>query len=114
METRIRLSMSEQRQLRYGPLLLDLTRRRGLMGEKELFLTPTEFDILYRLAEHTGHIFTPEEIYGMIWAGRPWDGGQLVQMHMSRLRRKLDKAWEEHRFIEAVWGQGYRFVPAEV
>lgn len=113
VETRIRLAMSERTQLRYGPLLLDLTKRRVLIDNKELSLTPIEFDILCRLAEHAGHIFTPEEIYGMIWGSQPWDGGQLVQMHMSRLRRKLEKAWEGHHFIEAVWGQGYRFVPAE-
>ncbi len=111
VETRIRLTMSERTQLRFGPLLLDLTKRRLLMDEKELILTPVEFDILCHFSEHPGQIFTPEDIYGMIWGGQPWDGGQQVQMHMSRLRRKLEKAWEEHRFIETIWGQGYRFVP---
>lgn len=112
VETRIRMAKSERTQLRYGPLLLDLTRRRVLIDDEELLLTPIEFDILWRLSEHTGHVFTPEEIYGMIWSGQPWDGGQLVQMHMSRLRRKLEKAYSRHHFIETVWGQGYRFVPA--
>lgn len=111
VETRIRLAKSERTQLRYGPLLIDLTKRRVLVDDKELILTPIEFDILWRLSEHTGHVFTPEEIYGMIWGSQPWDGGQLVQMHMSRLRRKLEKACAEHHFIEAVWGQGYRFAP---
>lgn len=111
VETRIRLTKSARSQLRFGPLLLDLTKRRALVDEKELLLTPTEFDILCRLSEHSGHVFLPEEIYGLIWSGQPWDGGQLVQMHMSRLRRKLEKAWSKHRFIETVWGQGYRFVP---
>lgn len=113
VETRIRLAKSERAQRRYGPLLLELKERRVLLNEKELFLTPIEFDILCRLSERAGHIFTPEDIYGMIWSGQPWDGGQLVQRHMSRLRRKLEKAWEEHHFIEAVWGQGYRFVPVK-
>lgn len=111
VETHIRLAKAERTQLCYGPLVLDLTKRRVLVEEKELSFTPIEFDILRYLSEHTGRIFTPEEIYNMIWGGRPWDGGQLVQMHMSRLRRKLEKAWEGHRFIEAVWGRGYRFVP---
>ena len=111
VETRIRISMSERTHLRYGPLLLDLTGHRALLDEKELSLTPIEFDILCCLSEHTGHIFTPEELYDMIWGSRPWDGGQIVQIHMSRLRRKLEKAWGGHHFIEAVWGQGYRFVP---
>ncbi len=113
VETRIRLAMSERTQLRYGPLLLDLTGRRVWMEEQELSLAPVEFDLLCCLAEHSGCVFAPEEIYGIIWGSQPWDGGKLVQTHMSRLRRKLEKAWEGHRFIETVWGRGYRFVPAK-
>ncbi len=113
VKTRIRLAVSERTQLCYGPLLLDLKRRRVLIAEKELTLSPAEFDILCCLSEHAGHVITPGEMHGMIWGGQPWDGGQMVQTHTSRLRRKLEKAWEGHRFIETVWGQGYRFVPPE-
>lgn len=111
VETRIKLTAADRTQLRYGPLFLNLTGRKVLINGEELFLTPIEFDILWQLAEHLEHVFTPQEIFGMVWGGQPWDGGKMVQTHMSRLRRKLDKAWEEHHFIEAVWGQGYRFVP---
>lgn len=110
VETRIKLAVSDRTQFRYGPLLLDLSGRRVLIDGKELFLTPIEFDILRLLSEHAGHIFTPEELFGLVWGGQPWDGGKLVQTHMSRLRRKLEKAWEGHHFIESVWGKGYRFV----
>lgn len=113
VETRIRLAVSDRTQFCFGPLLLDLTERRVLLDGEELFLTPIEFDILWRLSERTEHIFTPEEIFAMIWSGQPWDGGKTVQIHMSRLRRKLEKAWTQHYFIETVWGQGYRFVPAD-
>lgn len=111
VETRIRLAMSDRTQLRYGPLLLDLTGRKVLVDGEELFLTPIEFDLLWQFSEHPEHVFTPEEIFGMVWGSQPWDGGKLVQTHMSRLRRKLEKAWAGHHFIEAVWGQGYRFAP---
>lgn len=113
VETRIRLAKSERTQLRYGPLLIDLTKRRVLIDDEELSLTPIEFDILWRLSEHAGHVFTPIEIYDTIWSGQPGDREQTVQMHMSRLRRKLEKAHGEHRFIETIWGKGYRFVPAK-
>lgn len=111
IETRIKLAASDRTQFYFGPLLLDLTERKALMNGKELSLTPIEFDILWRISEQAGHVFTPEEIFRMIWGSQSWDGGQMVQMHMSRLRRKLEKAWGEHYFIETVWGQGYRFVP---
>ncbi len=111
VETRIKLAVSDRTQLRYGPLLLDLSGRKVLINGEELFLAPIEFDILWQLSEHLDHVFTPEEIFNMVWGGQPWDGGKLVQTHMSRLRRKLEKAYGEHHFIETVWGQGYRFVP---
>lgn len=113
VETRIKLAVSGRTQLRYGSLLLNLTERRALIHEKEVPLTPVEFDILWRISERAGHIFTPEEIFGMVWDGQPWDGGQVVQAHMSRLRRKLEKAGGGQRFIETVWGEGYRFIPDE-
>lgn len=111
VEARIKLAVSDRTQFRYGPLLIDLTGRKALINGEELFLTPVEFDILWQLSEHPEHIFSPEEIFDMVWGGQPWDGGKLVQTHMSRLRRKLEKAWGEHHFIETVWGQGYRFAP---
>lgn len=111
VETRIRLAVSDRTRLRYGPLLLDLTGRKVLVDGEELFLTPIEFDLLWQFSEHPEHVFSPEEIFGMVWGSQPWDGGKLVQTHMSRLRRKLEKAWAGHHFIETVWGQGYRFVP---
>lgn len=111
METRIKLAGAQRTQLCFGPLLLDLSGNRVLMQERELDLTPVEFDILWYLAEQTEAVYTPEDIFDRIWGGQPWDGGQMVQTHMSRLRRKLEKAWSGHHFIESVWGQGYRFVP---
>lgn len=111
VETRLRQLVSDRTQFRYGPLLLDLSGKKALMDEKEMSLTPIEFDLLWRLSEQEGHIFTLEELSRTIGGRAPWDGGQMVQMHMSHLRRKLEKVWSGHHFIETVWGKGYRFVP---
>lgn len=110
VETRIRLAVSDRIRCRYGPLLLDLSGRRALIHEKDLCLTPIEFELLWRLSKQAGHIFSPEELFRAIWCGQPWDKGKMVQIHMSHLRRKLEKAWGDHYFIETIWGQGYRFV----
>lgn len=128
VETRIKLASSECTQFQDGPLLLDLVARNVRMGERRLCVTPAEFDILWCLAEHSGRVFTVEEIYGIVWGA--WSGddrlgddhssaccleddGKIVQLQMSRLRRKLEKAWGGHCYIESVWGQGYRFVPVD-
>lgn len=113
VRTRMKLAASDCVQMQFGPLLLDLTVRKAQVNGKELSLTPIEFDILWRLSEHAGCIFTPEEIFGMVLGDPSPESGQTAQMHMSRLRRKLDMAQEEHCFIETVWGQGYRFVLPE-
>ena len=63
--------------------------------------------VLSELSEATG--LTPEEIAALVYGSRPGAGGEKVQVHMSRLRRKLDKAGEGHRYIETVWGCGYRW-----
>lgn len=93
VETRIKLAAKDRTQFRYGPPHLDLMGHKVLINGKELLLTLIEFDILCLLSEHLEHVFTPEEIFGMVWGGQPWDGGKMVQTHMSRLRRKLEKAW---------------------
>lgn len=113
VETRIKIARSERTKLCFGPLILDLKKRLLLLGGEEVNLSPVEFDILWRLSKQPEHVYTPEEIFDMIWGGQLWDGGQMVQTHMSRLRRKLEKAWDGHHFIEAVWGKGYRFVPID-
>lgn len=113
IETHIKLAVSDRTQLCYGSLLLDLAEHKALMKGNELPLTPVEFDILWRISEQAEHIFTPQEIFNMVCGSQAWDGGQMVQTHMSRLRRKLEKAWGGHHFIETVWGQGYRFVPED-
>lgn len=113
VETRIKLSRAEHSSLRYGPLLLDLSERRVHVEGEELNLTSIEFDLLRQLSEQVGRVFSMQELFVNVWGDKPWDDGQTVQMHMARLRRKLEKAWTEYDFIETVWGQGYRFVLPE-
>lgn len=113
VETRIRISREGRTQLCFGPLTLDFVLRRVTLEGCELIFTPTEFDLLWLLAEHAEQVFPPDELYQAVWGGERWDDGQTVQVHMSRLRRKLEKAYPRHFFIETVWGEGYRFVPVE-
>lgn len=113
VETRIGISRAGRTQLCFGPLVLDLFLRRVTVEGRELVLTPTEFDLLWLLAEHAEQVYKPDALYQTVWGGERWDDGQTVQVHMSRLRRKLEKAYPSHFFIETVWGEGYRFAPAE-
>ncbi|MEG2173941.1 MAG: response regulator [Oscillospiraceae bacterium] len=108
---RIRLTRTGKAQLSFSTLVIDLSLRKVLVEGVELMLTPTEFDLLWVLAEHAGRVYTPEELYHAVWGTSQWDGGQSIQVHMSRMRRKLEKACQSNYFIETAWGKGYRFVP---
>ena len=77
-------------------------------------LAPAEFDILWLLSEHADRVFLPEEIAETVWGRESLDKGQAVFHAMTGLVRKLERAWRGHRFIEAVWGEGYRFVPPDI
>lgn len=112
VETRIRLSREGRTKLCFGPLVLDRNLREVTLEGCELILTPTEFDLLWVLSEHTGRAYAPDSLYQAVWVDEQWNNGQTVQVHMSRLRRKLEKAYPSHFFIKTVWGEGYCFVPA--
>ncbi len=113
VETRIRISRAGRTQLYFGPLVLNHFLRQVTLTGQELPLTPTEFDLLWHLAEHAEQVYAPDALYRAVWGEAQWDDSQTVQVHMSRLRRKLEKAYPDHFFIETVWGEGYRFVPFE-
>lgn len=114
VRTRMELAASgECSRFRCGPLLLDLMERRAFVEEKELPLTPVEFDILWLLAERAGHVFTPEEILDAVWGKQSPDGEETVLGAMSGLRRKLGRAWRAYSLIETVWGEGYRFAQTD-
>lgn len=114
IETRIRLSRMGQQILTYSPLIIDLTTRRVYLQEKKLDITSIEFDILALMATKPRVLFTVSEIYIGVWGSDPQFQGQTVQVHLSRMRRKLEKAFPRHNYIETVWGKGYQFMPMEV
>lgn len=111
IETRIRLSLMGKHTLTYPPLLIDLTTRRVYLDSLELIMTSLEFDIIALIAAKPREIFSVDDIYREVWGADPQFQGQTVQVHMSRMRRKLEKAFSRHDFIETVWGKGYQFIP---
>ena len=97
----------------FPPLTLDLQRQRASVGKALLPLTPTEFSLLALISSHPGKIWSLEEIYRDLWGASGPVNVAMVQMHISRMRNKLDEAVPKHEFIVTVWGKGYQFVPPE-
>lgn len=100
---------TEAEPLDRGPLTVDAARRRVLVDEHEVQLTPLEFEILLTLAREPGVVFTREQLMDRVWGYRDYAGGRVVDSHVARIRRKLGEDGAEPRFIRTVHGVGYAF-----
>ncbi len=96
-----------------GPVELDLTARTATVRGAAVELTAKEFDLLGLLAAHAGRAYTKEQLYAAVW-GEHWGGDySTVQVHVRRLRAKIELDPGDPRLIKTVWGIGYRFDAVE-
>lgn len=76
--------------------------------EKEIALTPTEFNILWFLCKNAGKVVSTEEIFEKIWNEKYLDSNNTVMVHIRRIREKLNEPSRNPKFIKTVWGVGYK------
>ena len=92
----------------YGRLVLNLERRTAAIDGDRLQLTPKEFDLLLMLARHPGRIFERDELLSQLWEYDYAGGTRTVDVHIRRLRQKLQDHPAYADAIETVHGIGYR------
>ncbi|MGI8800614.1 MAG: response regulator transcription factor [Solirubrobacteraceae bacterium] len=95
----------------FGDLRVDPGARRVHLGETEIALTQREFDLLLYLARHPGQVFSRNQLMDAVWQYSFYTDTSTVTVHIRRLRSKLEPEPAEPRFIQTVWGVGYRFQP---
>ncbi len=83
------------------------THKCTLFG-KTLSLTPIEFSILWYLCENKGKVVSSEELFEAVWEEKYLDNNNTVMAHIGRLREKLKESSKKPKFIETVWGVGYK------
>jgi DNA-binding response OmpR family regulator len=96
--------------IRVGPLEIDAGARQAWMEARPLSLTAKELALLTVLASRPTQVFTRAELLGRVWGFAPDDRSRTVDVHASRLRRKL--AHPRERFVINAWGEGYKLVAA--
>ena len=96
----------EQTLLRFEDLTLDLLDRAARRGERNLELFPREFKLLEFLVRHAGQVVTRAILFEQVWRYRFDPGTNLVDVHMGKLRRKVD-APGEPQLIHTVRGTGF-------
>jgi DNA-binding response OmpR family regulator len=97
--------------LRFGELEIDAGGRRVVSGGRDVQLTQREFDLLLFLARHPGQVFTRDQLMDRVWEFTFYTDTSTVTVHIRRLRAKIEPDPERPRFLETVWGVGYRFRP---
>lgn len=76
--------------------------------EREIKLTPIEFDILYLLASNVGKVFSTDEIFERVWNEKMYEANNTVMVHIRRLREKIELDSRNAKIIKTVWGVGYK------
>ena len=92
-----------------GSIRLCNTSRQAFVGDTEIQMTNKEFDLLWFLATNPNKVFTKEELLKKIWGYASVGDTSTVTVHVNRIREKLDTHSKDSRFIETIWGVGYRF-----
>jgi len=94
-----------------GALRIDPSMRTVTLDGEEISLTQREFDLLVYLAAHPGQVFSRDQLMEAVWGFPFFNDTSTVTVHVRRLRAKLGDDPAEPRFIETVWGVGYRLRP---
>lgn len=83
--------------------------RKVSIGDKDVNLTAKEFDLLLLLATNPGKVFTREELLEIIWGYEYFGDLRTVDVHIRRLREKIEKNSSQAEYILTKWGVGYYF-----
>ena len=97
--------------IEHGPLRVEPATRCVYLEGEELSLTQREFDLLAYLAVHAGQVFSREQLMEGVWGESYFEDTSTITVHVRRLRAKLGDDPSSPRFIETVWGIGYRLRP---
>jgi two-component system, OmpR family, KDP operon response regulator KdpE len=105
-----RVAPSAEPVLRVGELELDLERRELLVSDEPVHLTPHQFELLRLLALNEGKLLTHRTILQEVWGPGYGDASNLLHVHVSQLRRKIEPDPARPRYLITEPGAGYRLV----
>ena len=99
---------NKEKEIIVNHLVINKEDHRVLAYEKEVKLTPIEFDILYLLASNVGRVFSTDEIFERVWNEKMFEANNTVMVHIRRLREKIEMDSRNAQIIKTVWGVGYK------
>lgn len=96
--------------LLFDGLTINTDKRMVKQEGTPVSLTLKEYELLLVLVESPGQVFSKEQLYQKVWQQDDLDDNRTVTVHIKNLRRKLNDGSRYPRYIETVWGIGYKFV----
>ncbi|MFL0196482.1 response regulator transcription factor [Clostridium sp. WILCCON 0269] len=89
-------------------LVINTVTHEVKVGDRDIKLTPREFNILKLLASDRGMVFSIEKIYESVWKEDFLESDNTVMVHIRKIREKIEENPRKPRFIKTVWGVGYK------
>ena len=99
--------VEEADQIKCGDLIIDMAKCEVSVAGRPIILTFKEYQLLKFLASSQGRVFTREVLLNRVWGYEYYGGDRTVDVHVKRLRSKIEDA--NHTFVETVRNIGYRF-----
>ena len=96
-----------------GDFRIDITTRCVRVKDREVHLTPKEFDLLVYLARHAGKVLTHRTLLAAVWGGNSVEQPEYLRVFVGHLRKKLEPDESTPRYILTEPWVGYRFEPGE-
>jgi DNA-binding response OmpR family regulator len=93
----------------FGELVIDLSRRQVWVRGDRVELTTTEFEILRFLAAHPGWVYSRQQIMQQLWDGNFYGETRSADVHIQRIRKKIEPDPGNPQYVQTVRGIGYKF-----
>lgn len=108
LKRKFQKKLAKEKLITIQDLVLDNDNYQVSRGKEILPVTKLEFNILLTLALNPDKVFMKKELYEMIWQDHYYDNGNVLNVHIRRLRKKIEINPDEPEIIETKWGIGYK------
>lgn len=92
-----------------GPFVIDLYSKKLFKNDKVIDVTPKEYALMKLFIENPNKGFSRDELLDLVWGYNYFGDAKLIDVNIRRLRAKIEDNSSEPKYIETIWGVGYRW-----
>jgi DNA-binding response OmpR family regulator len=106
---RLGSAAEEKLRIEYSNLIIDKVAFEVKINGETVDMPPKELELLFHLASNPNKVYTRDQLLDEVWGFEYYGDSRTVDVHIKRLREKLDAAQDENWVLKTVWGVGYKF-----